>query len=109
METHMNLVQVNDTTPSEVEVDAAVHCLNPFKAGVHTHLRAEHFKQWMREAYPGEGSKVTPRTERWMCLVDIVQHIWSTGEIPQELGWNALVLIPKGSTDTRGIGLLETL
>ena len=31
------------------------------------------------------------------------------GGIPQELRWKFLVLIPKGITDTRGIGLLETL
>ena len=48
-------------------------------------------------------------TERWICLVDINQHMWRTGEIPQELGWTVLVLIPKGTTDTWGIGLLETL
>ena len=31
------------------------------------------------------------------------------GKITQELGWNVLVLIPKGTIDTRGISLLETL
>ena len=35
--------------------------------------------------------------------------MWRTGDIPQDLGWEILVLIPKGTTDTRGIGLLETL
>ena len=35
--------------------------------------------------------------------------MWHMGETPQELGWEILVLIPKGTTDTRGIGLLETL
>ena len=44
-----------------------------------------------------------------MCLVDIVQHMWQTGEIPQDLGWTVLVLIPKGTTETRFVGLLETL
>ena len=44
-----------------------------------------------------------------MCLVDLAQHMWCTGDIPQELGWTVLVLIPKGTTDTRGIGLLDTL
>ena len=47
--------------------------------------------------------------ERWRFLADIVQHMWRTGEIPQKLGWTALVLTPKGTTNTRGIGLLETL
>ena len=35
--------------------------------------------------------------------------MWHTGGIPQELVWTVLVLIPKGTTDTRVIGLLETL
>ena len=42
-------------------------------------------------------------------LVDIVQHMWQTGDIPQELGWTSLVIIPIVTTYTRGIGLLETL
>ena len=43
-----------------------------------------------------------------MRLLDIAQHMWRTEEIPQELGWAILVLIPEEVTDTRGIGLLET-
>ena len=44
-----------------------------------------------------------------MFLVEIIQHMWCMGEIPHELGWTVLVLIPKDTTDTRGIGLLDTL
>ena len=43
-----------------------------------------------------------------MCLVDIAQNMRQTGEIPQELRRAVLVLIPKGTMDTWGIGLLET-
>ena len=53
--------------------------------------------------------KTPPQRDCWLCLVDIAQHMWSTGEIPQELGLTVLVLIPKGTTNTWGIGLLETL
>ena len=42
-------------------------------------------------------------------MVDLLQHKGPTGEIPQELGWTFLVVIPKGTTDTRDIGMLETL
>ena len=31
------------------------------------------------------------------------------GEIPQYLGWTILLLIPKSTTNTRGIDLLDTL
>ena len=47
--------------------------------------------------------------ERWLYLVDIANHICRTGEIPQGLGLTVLVLIPKTTTDTRGIGIIETL
>ena len=47
--------------------------------------------------------------ERLMFLADIIQHMWHTGEIMYELGWTVLVIIPKGTTYTRGVVLLETL
>ena len=49
-------VQVNDTNPLEAEVEEAVICLRLRKAGGNNHLRAEYFKQWLQEAYPGENS-----------------------------------------------------
>ena len=49
------------------------------------------------------------QTERWMCMMDVAQHMWQTGEITQAFGWTVLVLIPKGTTDNRGIGLLENI
>ena len=60
---------MNDEIPSEAEAEAeveeAVLRLRPHRAVGHTHLNVEHFKQWRREAYPGENSK-TP-------------HKWSSG------------------------------
>ena len=35
--------------------------------------------------------------------------MWRTGDTPQELGWTVLFMIPKGATNTRGIGLLDTM
>ena len=80
--------------------------MRPLKAGVYTYLCTEHFKQWLQEACLRENSKTPPQTERWMCLLDIVQHMWHTGDITRWLGWTILVLIPKGTKDTRCIGLL---
>ena len=107
--THVDTFQVNNDAPSEAKVEASVRRLRHFKAGGNTHLHAEHLKKCLSKAYPGESFKTPPRTERWMCLTRIVQHMWRIAEIPQELGWTVLVLIPKGSTDTWVIGLLETL
>ena len=44
-----------------------------------------------------------------MCLLDIAQHMWSMEDTTHELGWTVLVLIPKWTTNTRGIGLIDTL
>ena len=101
--------KMNDKVPSEAEVEAAVRRLCPHRVGGKTHLCAEHFKQWRRETYPWEKSNTPPWRERWMCLVNIVNHMCCTGEIPQDLGWTVMVIIKKGSTGTRGIALLETL
>ena len=76
------------------------------KAGGHTHLRTEHFNKWLREEYSSEGTSTPPSTERWHNLVEITQLICKHREIPRELGWTILVLIPKGNTDIQGIGLL---
>ena len=90
-------------------MEAAVLRLRPLKSVRHTHLRAEHFKQWLREAYPTENSKTALQTEHCMCLVEIFQHMWRTGDTPHEFGGIVMVLITEVTTDNRGIGLLETL
>ena len=81
------------------------------KAGGHTHLRTVHFNKWLREAYPANGiitpPPIPPMSYWWQKLVDITQFMWKHGGVPRELGWAILVLISKGNTDTRGIGLLE--
>ena len=59
--THIEQSKVNDKIPLEAEVDAMVCRLRPHKAGGHTHLCAEHFKQWRQEAYPREQSKTSCR------------------------------------------------
>ena len=44
-----------------------------------------------------------------MFLVDLIYHMWRTGEISQELGWTILVLISKLTINRRCIVLLESL
>ena len=107
--THVDPSKVNDEIPSEAEVEAAVCHLHLHRAGRHTHLHAEHFKNWCKEAYPGEQSNTPPRMEHWQFLVDILKNMWRMGEIPQYLGWTVLFLIHKGITYTWGIVLMETL
>ena len=87
----------------------AVRRLRLKRAGVHMHLRAEHFKTWLRKAYPANEATAPPNPAKWMKLVDLVQFMWEHITIPTELVWKILVLTSKGNTHTRGIGLLEFL
>ena len=77
--TNADPAKVNDEISSEAQVEAAVRRLCPHRAGIQTHLRAEYLKQWKQEAYPGEKSRNPLWSERWLCLVDIVYHMWGTG------------------------------
>ena len=49
LETYVDPAKVNDEIPSEAEVEAEVRRLHSHRAGKHTHLRVEHFKQWRWE------------------------------------------------------------
>ena len=35
--------------------------------------------------------------------------MWETGSIPIELGWNVLVILPKGNSYNRGVGMLDVV
>ncbi len=76
-------------------------------------MRAEHVKAWLRGIRqeedperlgggPGDG-------DHWRLFVQLVQAAWNHGEIPRQLLWIIVVLIPKGGGDYRGIGLLEPI
>ena len=80
--THIDPAKVNDKIPTKAEVEAVVRRLRPHRAGGPTHLRAEPFKQWRSKVYPGKKLNTPTHTERWLCMVDIVQKMWRTGEIP---------------------------
>ena len=45
--------------------------------------------------------------DNWRNLVSLIQIIWDTGEIPQQMVWMVVVLLPKGGGNYRGIWLLE--
>ena len=49
LEIHAEPARVNDEIPLEAEVEEEVRRLRPRRAGGHTHLHEEHFKQSWRE------------------------------------------------------------
>ena len=78
-------------------------------------MTADHLKKWHKEAHPeqcespNEPNPAEPNYNNWTPLCNLIQHMWTTGDIPTELTWSIVVLIPKSDGGHRGIGLLETL
>ena len=95
-------------------------------------MRAEHLKRWLETARKLEKEKAekeAPTTERvgmmengktlaalseteadnLTMVVDLVHSAFQEGNLVEEATWQAVVLIPKGKTDYRGIGLVEVM
>ena len=47
--------------------------------------------------------------DNWRLFVQLIQSIWSKGEVPRQIHWVLVVLIPKGGGGYRVIGLLEPI
>ena len=62
--TQVTPFRVNGNVPSEGEVEAEVQHIQLHKEGGYTHLGAEHFNKWLREAYLDERTPTPPRPER---------------------------------------------
>ena len=45
----------------------------------------------------------------WNVAVNLIQHMFATGEIPQMVPWSFLAVIPKPDGGTHGLGLLEII
>jgi hypothetical protein len=71
-------------------------------------MRAEHLKGWRAEAYPAQEGGVENRVN-WAPFVELVQHMYVTGEIPTALSYAVCVLLPKPDGGVQGLGLLEVI
>jgi hypothetical protein len=47
------------------------------------------------------------RGTKWRIFLGLIQTIWDWGEIPKQMSWMVIVLLPKGGGNFRGIGLLD--
>ena len=72
-------------------------------------MRAEDLKEWHRGILREENSGEAGPGDNWRLLVHLIQSIWEKGELPTQLTWVIIILIPKGKGDFRGIGLLEPI
>ena len=55
------------------------------------------------------GERRTGDEENWARVMELVQTAFWEGELAEEATWQAVVLIPKGKGDYRGIGLVEVM
>ncbi len=109
---HFN-ISVN--MPTDSELCKVVGGLWNGQAAGANGMKAKHIKVWLskiqreekaarenpgREADPGTGHK-------WQIFVELIQAIWERGEIPEQMSWMVVVLLPKGGGNFRGIGLLN--
>ena len=72
-------------------------------------MRAEDIKGWLHGIVEEEEEDTEGAGDNWRLFVTLIQTIWQTGEIPQQMLWIIIVLLPKGGGDYRRIGLLEPL
>ena len=126
---------VDYSFPTEEKIEWAFKRLRNNRSGGPSGMRTEHLKQWptkaqkdandrkmaagkeealttmekgrmgMSEAQKGTESE----SENWTRVVDLVQSVFREGNLAEEATWQAVVLIPKGKKDYRGIGLVEVL
>ena len=101
---------VNDDVPEDREIRGAVRKLRNGRAGGSSGIRAEDLKRWLRDAEVEEDEETEGGDGTlWRIVVRLIQQMWLTGKIPQQMVWMVVVLLPKGGGGFRGIGLLEPL
>ncbi len=104
---------IPDEVPSDHEIRDAARDLPSGRAGGASKMHVEDIKQWLCDITLEEDLEKGPNNMRegnnWCLLVGLIQVIWMQGEIPQQLTWVIVVLLPKGGGDYQGIGLLEPL
>jgi Reverse transcriptase (RNA-dependent DNA polymerase) len=88
-----------DTPPNEAEITLAVKRLRRWKAPGPSGFRTEDLLRWQQDE----------DQTNWNKCIQLIQHVFTTGEVPQRLALSNLVLLPKPDGGIRGIGLLETL
>ena len=72
---------VLDAIPLEDEIAEAVKRLRSGKAPGPSGMRTDHLKEWLAAAY----REKNPDTTHWDMLVELVQHAFEMGELPDEL------------------------
>ncbi len=109
---HLPPVKINDDALSNSEIQDAAAELTNSQAGGALGMRAKHVKAWLR----GAGEEEDPGSQgnegkgaNWELFIQLVQAVWTHGNIPRQLLRSIAMLIPKGGWDYHRIGLLEPI
>jgi hypothetical protein len=109
---------IPDGVSTNKEICAVVVGLKNGQAAGATRMRAEHIKVWLgdirHEEKAARASKNSGKTanmgelgSKWQIFVQMIQIIWDQREIPTQMSWMVVVLLPKGGGNFRGKGLLD--
>ena len=101
-------IDIADHTPTDGKIREVARELLNGRAGGASGMHAEDVKAWLHGIKLEEDPKTGPNNENagnnWHRFVALIQAIWDHGDIPPQLLWMIVVLIPKGGGDYHGIG-----
>jgi hypothetical protein len=106
-------VHIDNGTPTDAEIRDAVQRLTNGRAPGASGMRTEDVKHWLHGIRRKKDSKTGMGNETvgdyWRMFLTLVQAVWDHDNIPPQLLWVIVVLIPKGGGNYQGIGLLEPM
>ena len=94
---------IDDGIPEPSKIMEAVCRSMNGKAPGPSKVRVEHFKEWVEEVTRDEN----PYQGNWDRVVELVHSCFQERQVPTQMSWSTVVLLPKGNGDYWGIGLLE--
>jgi hypothetical protein len=106
-------IPINDRTPTDAKVlEAAQKLTNGWAPGA-LGMHAKDVKQWLHGMWLKEDPESRTGNknvgDNWRLFLKLAQAVWDHGDIPPQLLWVIVVLIPKGGGDYHAIGLLEPM
>jgi hypothetical protein len=97
--------EIPDSVPTEEEIRTMVSGLKSRQATGATGMRAEHVKtrlsnirheEKVAQENPGRIVDTGDLSKKWRIFIKMIQIIWDRGEIPMQMSWMVVILLPKG-------------
>ncbi len=100
-------VPINDGTPTDAKVREGAKKLTNGQAPEASGMRAKDVKRWLHgmrlEDDPESGMGNKNAGDNWRLFLKLAQAVWDHGNIPPQLLWVIVVLIPKGVSTIEGL------